>query len=393
MKTEANGGPRVQSILAERVRDALGSSDRSSPDRFDRVSRLAQQMFGVDSVQIRINHHDVQWAQALAAGGEDPRNNAFDRAAAVEPGILTVSDAGEDPRFWDEPSVLTDPAVAFFASVPITDSTGQRVGAMQLTDAGSRILTESELLLLQEIAVWIEAELVTQEELTRAAVVQRSLAPRPFVGIEGYEVAGACAPSRAVGGDFYDWYPTEAGAAFTVADVMGKGVGAAIIAATVRAMIRAGSRDADVRSSFDSAAGLLEDDLENASAFVTLFHARLDAESGEIRYVDAGHGLSFIVAADLTTRRLASTDLPLGLQPVSSWTEHREIMLPGDYLISVSDGVLDSFGGSLIGLEEIEAIIVDVDTAQEAVNEILRRASDDSGDDVTAVVVHRLPTA
>ncbi|MFD1715881.1 PP2C family protein-serine/threonine phosphatase [Amnibacterium flavum] len=387
----SSGSAALQAMMAQRVRDTLGSSDRTSEDRFDRVSRLAQRLFGVSSVQIRVFRRDAEWAKSIGAAGRDVGRDEFDRAVADEPGILMVADASEDPRFWDSPAVLADPGIIFFASVPIADSSGQRVGALQLSDSRSRVLTEPEQMLLTEVAAWVQTEVIAQEELSRAAVVQRSLAPRPFAAIDGYEVAGACAPSRAVGGDFYDWYPTGEGAAFTLADVMGKGVGAAIIAATVRAVIRTGARNDDLQSGLGAAWEVLEDDLDRASAFVTMFHARLASDSGLVRYIDAGHGLSFVMRADLTATRLSSTDLPLGLQTDGTFTEHSVVLEPGDSLVSVSDGVLDSFGGSLIGLEEVEAILIDTVTAQEAVDEILRRASEGAEDDVTALVVHRLP--
>ncbi|MFB2351640.1 PP2C family protein-serine/threonine phosphatase, partial [Priestia megaterium] len=81
-----------------------------------------------------------------------------------------------------------------------------------------------------------EDELARSSEEERAATVQRALLPKRRPDLPGYSVAGACVPARDVGGDFFDWHATHDGLSITLADVMGKGVGAAIIAASVRAV-------------------------------------------------------------------------------------------------------------------------------------------------------------
>ncbi|PPF10036.1 MULTISPECIES: PP2C family protein-serine/threonine phosphatase [unclassified Rathayibacter] len=77
----------------------------------------------------------------------------------------------------------------------------------------------------------------SRQELADGERVQRRLEPRSVPDLPGYDVAGACVQSGTVSGDFFDWRCTPDGLAVTVADVMGKGVGAAMIAATVRAAL------------------------------------------------------------------------------------------------------------------------------------------------------------
>jgi serine phosphatase RsbU (regulator of sigma subunit) len=225
-----------------------------------------------------------------------------------------------------------------------------------------------------------------------------------LVSLAGFDVAGGCAPARAVGGDFFDWYPVGEGAAFTLADVMGKGVGAAIIAATVRAVLRSGSRLADIGDVVEVAAATLEEDLDEAASFVTLFHARLDMDSGVLRYVDAGHGLSIVVRAAAPAsrhERLTSLDPPLGFALDAPWQEQSVILGYGDTLVSVSDGVLDLFDGSLSALDDVETVVravadrgehqAGVGFAQAIVDELLSLTAHGAApDDVTALVIHRI---
>jgi PAS domain S-box-containing protein len=224
-------------------------------------------------------------------------------------------------------------------------------------------------------------EMMVAEDLERAAEVQRGLLPKQFVNLPGYQVAGACLPAQAVGGDFYDWYPVAEGAAFTLADVMGKGIGAAIFAATVRAVLRSGSRHEGISLVVEDAAETLGSDLDEAGVFVTLFHARLNVETGVLQYIDAGHG---------RTDRLATTNFPLGSGINESWTEKTVTLDHGDTLIAVSDGVLDIFDGTLASLDEVAKVARGSQSAQAVVDtfvEIAKGAC--AADDVSLLVVRR----
>jgi len=225
----------------------------------------------------------------------------------------------------------------------------------------------------------------------RAAEVQRGLQPPPVVDLDGYQLAGACVPARAVGGDFYDWYHQGDDLILTLADVMGKGVGAAIIAATVRSVLRGTAESPDLAAAMSRADRALESDLDRATSFVTLFHGRLEPSTGVLRYVDAGHGLSTVYRRDGSVKRLATTSLPLGLGLHETWREHRLTLEPGDTLVSVSDGILDLFDGTLASLDEVEALTRSAADARAAVDAIVERAGITAPDDVTLVVLRRLP--
>jgi serine phosphatase RsbU (regulator of sigma subunit) len=198
-----------------------------------------------------------------------------------------------------------------------------------------------------------------------------------------------CIPARAVGGDFYDWYPVGEGAALTLADAMGKGIGASIIAATVRAVLRSASRFADVAGAIDAASAALTIDLNNAGVFVTAFHARLDMDSGDLSYVDAGHGLSIIARADGSSERLRSNAPPLGVDPDTEWPLQTTSLGPGDTLIVVSDGVLDLYDGSLRSLDNLVALAMLSTDPWEVIEAIRARARGTSSDDVTMLIVRR----
>lgn len=236
------------------------------------------------------------------------------------------------------------------------------------------------------------ADTAVASELKRATEVQQSLLPQEDVRVDGYDVAGAFRPSRSVGGDFYDWYRTPEGLHLTFADAMGKGMGAALIAATVRAVMRSTGQRQDLNEAFASASTTIAADLDSSNSFVTLFHARLDAASGVVSYVDAGHGLALHITAEGAAHRLPSGGPPVGAWAGSTWPQSDIALAPGDTLVVVSDGVLDVFESVESFTEAVLSAAHGRDSAQSASDAIMALApAETAEDDVTVMVVRRLP--
>jgi sigma-B regulation protein RsbU (phosphoserine phosphatase) len=233
---------------------------------------------------------------------------------------------------------------------------------------------------------------VAEGEIDRAALVQQSLLPASTEGLPPeLHALGVCIPARTVGGDFYDWFPTPDGAAFTLGDVMGKGVGAGMIAAAVRSLVRSTVDEPDAATAVRrAAAGLATgtSDVESAQ-FTTCFHVRIDRD-GHARWVDAGHGLSLLRRADGTVRSLRSGHLPIGVG--TSWSSETTDLEPGDVVVSVSDGVLDLFGGDLDVLDRFEAWVAERSHPQQLVDGITELAHrGEHPDDVTVLCIAYRP--
>lgn len=231
---------------------------------------------------------------------------------------------------------------------------------------------------------------VPSADQERAAEVQRSLLPAEPLRLQDYEIGGCCRPTRSVGGDFFDWSATENGVQVTVADAMGKGMGAALIAATVRAVLRSSNRHTDLNRAFEAASQALEWDLAQSSSFVTIFHARLDAGSGSVDYVDAGHGLGLHLY-DGGLRRLPSGGPPVGAVPGSTWTAGSLSLAPGDSLLVLSDGLLDAFDSVDAAMDAVADVAAGRDSAQDVCEAVLDLAGSAVADDVTAVMLRRCP--
>ena len=225
----------------------------------------------------------------------------------------------------------------------------------------------------------------------RAGEIQRHLLPQAPPAIEGYELTGICRPAEDVAGDFYDWCACADGSIdFTVADVMGKGVAAALVMAVLRTALRSAPLHLDLPGKIDAAAGLMSLGMSEDGLFVTLFHARLDPATGIVRYVDAGHGYCAIRRPGGPFVHLTQRSLPLGVQEGEERAEGVARLEPGDTLVVYSDGLVET-DERTVELEEFTKDFDESEHAAEVVARLMGRMDSHPHDDVTLVVLRRLP--
>lgn len=358
--------------------------------RFARIIRMTRDLLGVESVGIEILDHRRRWSASgygIAAFDSAILHGLCDETAEL--GEMLVLD---DVTAHADGATLLDAEVRFFAAHPLARTGVGNTGVLWVASREPRTFGAMDRDRFADLARWVGDEAVDAEEMTRSRLVQQALLPKSFDTLDGYEVAGASSPKRAVGGDFYDWYPVQDGAAFTLGDVMGKGVPAALIATTVRAVMRAGSRWGGVAAAAEAAEDALDADLSGASMFVTLFHAYLDEETGMVRYIDAGHGLSLVVHEDGTSERLFSNAVPLGAGGNLQWRTETVRLVPGSTLVSFTDGLLDVYDGTLGAIGEVEAIVRRAPSAKSIVDTLLSLVDTAVTDDVTVIVIRRTST-
>ena len=166
-----------------------------------------------------------------------------------------------------------------------------------------------------------------------------------------------------------------------------------MIAATTHALVRSARNDDDPVVALERADSSLASELGEMGSFVTMFHGRLEAETGRVRYCDAGHGLTLHVRADGSWDRLATYDLPLGLDVAADWSAHELLMEEGDTIISFSDGILDLYDGRLGATNNIAGFVTGAGTAAELVEVIAGFAQDSRNqDDITVLAIRRAVT-
>lgn len=229
----------------------------------------------------------------------------------------------------------------------------------------------------------------------RLRVVQSALLPTPdalgSVGPVGWSVAHAWRAAADVSGDLAEFAvaPDARSATVTLGDVMGKGVPAGLLAAHLLGALDALAREAP-GVAVEGAETAVRPRLERASAFATLFHARLRFADGSLEYVDAGHGFAAVGHADGSARRIPSVDLPIGLQPRGFARLPRRLDLdPGDVLLIASDGILELPDATFDTLTGLAAGLAADGSLAAGLAAFMDSVPDTIDDDLTLVAVRR----
>ena len=230
-------------------------------------------------------------------------------------------------------------------------------------------------------------------ELRRASVIQTQLLPSREPELAGYDIATACVPARVVGGDFYDWRKRDDEVlALALGDVMGKGMPAALLMATVRAALRPTIAHNDPAHAADLVSAAIEEDLDRTESFVTLVLLTLDPGHHRVDYVDAGHGLGIIRRRDGSFEDLQPSGLPIGIINSSRYIQHTFMLEEGDSLLLYSDGLQDCLGSEKEVEERLQDVLGRQLSAQETVSTLVNAARETEPlvDDVTLVLIKRV---
>jgi serine phosphatase RsbU (regulator of sigma subunit) len=220
------------------------------------------------------------------------------------------------------------------------------------------------------------------EQVRLAGLIQRKMIPETAPGINGLDIAGTYIPCFEVGGDFYDFLKVSDDCiVVAVADVMGKGIPAALMMSCFRSALRAYA-DTDAGSKFhqflvhsrrdilqgyaDTEAGSkavtsIIDKLNRMAysqyggvEFITLFYAIIDAKEKTITYCNCGHEPTVLIR-DGKTSDLTKGGLVLGVDPQEEYEIETVQLQDGDCLLFYTDGLIDAanFNGQLWGREKM----------------------------------------
>jgi sigma-B regulation protein RsbU (phosphoserine phosphatase) len=365
----------------------------TAEERFDRVTRIARELFDVPVAEINLVDDAEQFTKSPQPAGVSllsDRSQSFCDVAIRAPEILVVPDATKDDRFAHRTTVTGPRHIRFYAGRPLL-SGGQTVGTLCLVDTEPRDLAPAQQKLLDEMGAWVERELRDSRDEELAGDIQRRLLPVDRPLWPDFDLAGISLPARGVGGDFYSWGEDPDGLHVPIADVMGKGAGAAILASAVRSGFQA-HRGPDAARTAAAVQAQLQADLDATETFATFLHCRVDGSTGRFAYTDGGHGLTVLIRADGAHEMLPALGLPLGVVPGADWSAGSGELRPGDRLVAFTDGALDLFDGSLDSVGPIVDLVRTAADAAETVGRIAHAAAEAAargalGDDVSAVCV------
>ena len=247
-----------------------------------------------------------------------------------------------------------------------------------------------------------EANTRMEQELALAGRVQSSFLPGELPAPAGWQIAAALRPARQTSGDFYDTISLPDGRlGLVVADVVDKGVGAALFMTLSWILIRSyamehpSAAERVVRAVNDRILAEID-----TAQFVTVFYGILDPVTGTLTYSNAGHPPPYLFTAqgDDEPLPLTKTGMALGVTDTETWERATVQIAPGDTLVLYSDGVTDAVSdeGASFGHERLKARVSAnlghsadriLDTLLAGVQDFARRSA--PIDDITLMVAIR----
>jgi len=244
-----------------------------------------------------------------------------------------------------------------------------------------------------------EAEFA-EKELELARSIQGRLLPPPLVTGEGFRVTARNLPAQYVAGDYYDIFRLSDGSlGLVVADVSGKGMGAALIMASVKAMLPLMAADRSASETLTRLNAKLSAEL-SAREFVALCFARFDPQNGLLEIANAGLPDPYLLSdgGRVATLSVAGGRFPLGVRPDSSYETLRVSLEPGARVLFLTDGLPEALTpqGEPLGYEALTELIAHAtsahgDVLERLLDSIRRATSDALQDDWTALLLERSP--
>lgn len=332
--------------------------------------------------------------------------NAVD-AAAFAGEAVCVEDMPNDPR-TRYPHNARREGITSALCVPMTYR-GKTVGVLRVYTSQKYVFSEAEKSLLRSIGSQgasaiinnrlFEEQVVAaevQRQMEAAGEIQRRMLPACPPKHPGVQVGCAYAPALQVGGDFYDFLDLSGGRlGVCIADVVGKGLPAALLMASVRSSLDAYAREYDDLSEVMARVNRHVHRETLTSEFATLFYGVLSPSGRSLTYCNAGQTPPLLFHAGRFTE-LTAGGLVIGVDPDEVFGVETCPISPGDLLVLMTDGVTEAldFDGRPYGPDRLRESIrrhKSLD-AQQLAGQILwdvRRfvGLADQSDDITVVVI------
>ncbi|RNC80393.1 MAG: GAF domain-containing protein [Phycisphaera sp.] len=380
----------VLTIALDSAMDVL-DLDAGSIVLFDDESQHASDEHGIELIASRNLSED--W---LADPTPLSENREFDRSA-IRGEIVAIENLLDDERVIAPERLEQENITGFVTAALIFQN--RPIGAIRLYDKKPRLFDSSEQRLVmsiaQQAAVSVEqARLLAMQardrrlgrQLKLASEIQLRMLPTKMPNFEQLDIAGRYAPSLELGGDFYDAFqvgtPASKNLGIVIGDVVGKGMPAALLMASVRSSVRAYAQDVydidEIVSRTNKA--LCRDTL--ASEFVTLWYGVIDPQTLHLTYCGAGHEPPMILSVP-EHRAPNSTDLVelstggmvIGVDPSQRYQRGHFDLHRGDVLMCYTDGMTDAqnFEEARFGKRRLQNALIETlaDNPEASADEII----------------------
>ncbi|MBI1369576.1 MAG: SpoIIE family protein phosphatase [Planctomycetes bacterium] len=385
---------RVEELTTLFQLSRLLSGQRSLPNVLQTIVRSVVELLNVKAAAIRLLDASrqelvIEATHNLSADylNKGPivlsRSELDQQALAGE--VIYVANMSDDPRVMYPEDAKREGLASMLVAGMVYR--GQPIGVMRIYTEKVTTFSDNRRNLVTAIAqlaagaihnARLDAERQEQRRIARqvqlAADVQRRLLPQKAPVMEPFDVAGVYEPCFELGGDFYDFIAFEDAMGIVVGDVVGKGVAASLLMASVRASLRAHVEDVydldEVMARVNVA--LTRDTRDNE--FATVFYGTLDRHTLRLTYCSAGHDPA-LMYRDGAFTDLTVGGMVLGIDKHQTYEKGLVDLQPGDVLLVYSDGVTDAsnFAGEKFGRERLKQAVRDMAhrPAREIVSHVL----------------------
>jgi serine phosphatase RsbU (regulator of sigma subunit) len=278
---------------------------------------------------------------------------------------ILISDVQSDTKFAEQQSIVTS-SITSVIVVPLLDE-GKIWGILYAdTISLSKYFTEDYLRLTAIFGNILAAKIshcnllkerqareILESEIKAASKIQEQLLPGEIPIIDRYSFDAFQIQCRMVGGDLYDISELDGGKIlFLLADVSGKGIGAALLASNILASFRILYKTRGFNL-LEATCSISEQLLSfsRPGDFATLFIGILDPQTNKIRYINAGHEPPLIIRKDGNVDFLKASGIPIGALDMPTWREEIAELGIGDFLFAFTDGITEATNdkGALFG--------------------------------------------
>ncbi|MGB7848862.1 MAG: SpoIIE family protein phosphatase [Candidatus Acidiferrum sp.] len=198
-----------------------------------------------------------------------------------------------------------------------------------------------------------------EQEIGIARDIQQALLPKNFRDFPHLAVAGVNFPCLSVGGDYFDVFPLEdRRTAFLLADVSGKGLGAALLTTMLQGALSGMTLGTDPARVFNHINRFLCDHAE-VGRYATMFFGILD-DAGKLEYINAGHPSPILLRSGTAEEAFTEGSFPVGLVPEAQFSTTTLQLEANDTLVLYSDGVTEAMDPDeqLYGTGRLRAVLL-----------------------------------
>jgi phosphoserine phosphatase RsbU/P len=234
-----------------------------------------------------------------------------------------------------------------------------------------------------------------EEQLNIARGIQQALLPRGFRDYPHLAISGINTPCLAVGGDYFDVFPlSDNRTAFLIADVSGKGLGAALLTNLLQGALSGMTLGTDPARVFSHINRFLCDHSE-VGRYATMFFGILD-DQGHLEFINAGHPSPFLIRRGVAEEAFTEGSYPVGLVPEAEYTTTCLNLEPGDTVVLFSDGITEAMDPEeqLYGVARLREVLSGhMDTPLDEIQRLVLESVENfargahQGDDVTLLLV------